>query len=707
MYKSCIRINQFAMFLVSGLYEDDIAVSFCCTGATEKGFKVPGIKFDETPEKTMSGFIELRERLIAEANGSYDKDACVSSLCEKCPLYHASVWKPSKKIELVSFAMYPAPCNLKCVYCNVCINHHTSQNHKFVPHLHGQMYEKYLDLLEYARECKMIADEAQYEVGSGEIAIHPYKDRILDFVKGKATCYLTNCVVYNDKIATNLAKNRLAYIYTSLDAGTAQTWRRIKGADNFDKTIKNIEKYCKKAINPSQVVVKYIIQPGINTNTKDYDAITRLVKQLGINRIVIASEIPMKSQKQFDDTLLSASDLLAVMYSKGIDVGWDAMSTNAQNKIIETARGKMESTSQQMKKHVKKDQSQLLADMNDANALFSAGKYEEASKVLLSLTHNEMTAPFAYFRLAELSNLTGDPSTAKNLYYKAFELKKDLCSNFLKPDHPNYGYVFKGKMNEEKVDACPLCGSTNSVPRWCYCVMDMESAHVQAYNPVRTWMYCGACHHMYAEEFPSQEAAASSAFQVAGEAMQTNTQLFALYSEILSRVALYPQGNELLEIGVGGSEFALVAQEMGYNVHALDVSEGNVRQAIKYGIDAQVQDIMKFETDKKWDVIIMGDVIEHVADPVITLDKVEGLLQSDGVLWLSTPNFEASYSRVAGHNDGMRKEASHKNYFSRLSIISLLARFNLIPVDYRVSNHYKGSMEIIAVKANQSHGNSV
>ena len=64
------------------------------------------------------------------------------------------------------------------------------------------------------------------------------------------------------------------------------------------------------------------------------------------------------------------------------------------------------------------------------------------------------------------------------------------------------------------------------------------------------------------------------------------------------RLSSYTQGNELLEIGVGGSECALVAREMGFNVHALDVSEGNVNQAKKYGIDARVQDIMTFESEK-------------------------------------------------------------------------------------------------------------
>ena len=46
----------------------------------------------------------------------------------------------------------------------------------------------------------------------------------------------------------------------------------------------------------------------------------------------------------------------------------------------------------------------------------------------------------------------------------------------------------------------------------------------------------------------------------------------------------------------------------------------------------------------------------------------------------------------------MRREASHANYFSRFSFLNLLEKYSLVPVDYRISAQYNGSMEVIAVK---------
>ncbi|GHU45216.1 hypothetical protein FACS1894111_13390 [Clostridia bacterium] len=64
----------------------------------------------------------------------------------------------------------------------------------------------------------------------------------------------------------------------------------------------------------------------------------------------------------------------------------------------------------------------------------------------------------------------------------------------------------------------------------------------------------------------------------------------------------------------------------------------------------------------------------------------------------STPNFDSAFSIVKGHDDAMRRQQYHINYFSRKSFYKLLDRNGLKPVDYSISRHYSGSIEVIAVK---------
>jgi hypothetical protein len=42
----------------------------------------------------------------------------------------------------------------------------------------------------------------------------------------------------------------------------------------------------------------------------------------------------------------------------------------------------------------------------------------------------------------------------------------------------------------------------------------------------------------------------------------------------------------------------------------------------------------------------------------------------------------------------MRRQQFHLNYFSRESLYMLLERNYLLPVDYQISSHYNGSMEV-------------
>jgi hypothetical protein len=46
----------------------------------------------------------------------------------------------------------------------------------------------------------------------------------------------------------------------------------------------------------------------------------------------------------------------------------------------------------------------------------------------------------------------------------------------------------------------------------------------------------------------------------------------------------------------------------------------------------------------------------------------------------------------------MRRQQYHLSYFSRDSFYKLLGMCGFTPVDYTVSSHYNGSMEVISVK---------
>ncbi|MCL1907749.1 MAG: methyltransferase domain-containing protein [Holophagaceae bacterium] len=340
---------------------------------------------------------------------------------------------------------------------------------------------------------------------------------------------------------------------------------------------------------------------------------------------------------------------------------------------------------------------ELLGRYALAGNLMEQGRLDEALEILYQLRRVNTLAPVCHYRIAQISNMLGNPEVAWRYYYKAFDAMPNIASVMLPREHTSNSYVFEGKKDECERDLCPLCGG-GAEPRWCYPLVE-ALYYNPFFNPIRLWMYCEPCHHMFAHNFPEK------LFIYNDNPRRANPAIFPYYSTILSNIRCrgFATGMSLLEVGIGACECMLAAREIGYDTFGIDVIERHVSDARSlYGFDAETADFLEFETDLQWDVIIMGDVLEHVSDPLCAISKAESLLKDNGALWISTPSFESAFTQIAGHNDVMRKQQYHLNYFSRQSLYSTLERNNLAPIDYQISSHFNGSMEVVAVKTGRS-----
>lgn len=154
------------------------------------------------------------------------------------------------------------------------------------------MYEKIFELLQFAKKQKFIAPRgvAHYQISNGEIAIHPFKDHILDFVKVERACFFTNGVIFDEGIARELHDNPLASINISIDSGKPETWHKVKGVNNFIKVRENLVQYSKNCFHPNQITVKYIILPGINDDYEDFISCVNFINSLNISNLRISRD---------------------------------------------------------------------------------------------------------------------------------------------------------------------------------------------------------------------------------------------------------------------------------------------------------------------------------------------------------------------------------------------------------------------------------
>jgi SAM-dependent methyltransferase len=109
----------------------------------------------------------------------------------------------------------------------------------------------------------------------------------------------------------------------------------------------------------------------------------------------------------------------------------------------------------------------------------------------------------------------------------------------------------------------------------------------------------------------------------------------------------------ILDVGGGTGEISSIFVRRGGAAGALvvDPDERSVEVARSRGLEGFAGTIEDLETDRRFDLVLMLNLIEHVADPVGVLQKAAGLLDERGLVWLQTPNFRALDGMLFRHRN--------------------------------------------------------
>ena len=151
----------------------------------------------------------------------------------------------------------------------------------------NEYYDLLFNMLDRLVEIDIIDDDPLYQVSCGEISIHPFKNKILSYIKNKRVIIYSNCLIYDKDISGILKNNKKAYINCSIDAGNSELWNQIKGNNKFNNVLTNIKKYINDS-SANRVNLKYIILTNINDDTKSFNDLIKTMKYLGTDHLIIS-----------------------------------------------------------------------------------------------------------------------------------------------------------------------------------------------------------------------------------------------------------------------------------------------------------------------------------------------------------------------------------------------------------------------------------
>ena len=124
---------------------------------------------------------------------------------------------------------------------------------------------------------------------------------------------------------------------------------------------------------------------------------------------------------------------------------------------------------------------------------------------------------------------------------------------------------------------------------------------------------------------------------LAGEWWKPRGEFAALHWLARARGALIPPGGgELLDMGCGGG---LLAPHVppGYRHVGVDLSEAGLAIAAEHGVEAVHADVARLPfDDASFDVVVAGEILEHVPDLAATVREATRVLRPGGTLIVDT-----------------------------------------------------------------------
>lgn len=110
-------------------------------------------------------------------------------------------------------------------------------------------------------------------------------------------------------------------------------------------------------------------------------------------------------------------------------------------------------------------------------------------------------------------------------------------------------------------------------------------------------------------------------------------------------------GGRVVEVGPGDGTFAILAQDAGFEVAAVE-ADADAAERLRTGLGVEVVTSTRPERELAAlgpaDAVVAWHVIEHVPDPWALLEAAAGALRPGGIVLLATPNPAAFGLRVLG-----------------------------------------------------------
>jgi SAM-dependent methyltransferase len=195
--------------------------------------------------------------------------------------------------------------------------------------------------------------------------------------------------------------------------------------------------------------------------------------------------------------------------------------------------------------------------------------------------------------------------------------------------------------------SCPICGSRNAKKLGAR----GGRAHHEAKGVETNVVRCNECSLIYTHPTlmpltnPYDKESAEEYFQLHDEQQKVRKgETLAAFAE-----SVLGGPGRMLELGCGRGELLRGAVNRGWSARGVEMTDDFIRVARSHGVEIEQSPIEQCKSlDETYDVVMLAAILEHLYDPMETLNRIKNAVRPGGLLFIDVPN-EASLSMRIGN----------------------------------------------------------
>lgn len=246
---------------------------------------------------------------------------------------------------------------------------------------------------------------------------------------------------------------------------------------------------------------------------------------------------------------------------------------------------------------------------------------------------------------------------------------------------------------------CPLCGKNSTKVIFTKASLNKDITNVICINC--GLVYINPC--LSSAEYVEFHKEDFLGYKNLKEARQVLPKLKSSDLTIKKTIVLFldefvSAGQNILDVGCGfGTLLDILKKEKQVNVFGVEVGNLDVKVAKEYfGLDnifhSSLEEFAaKDENSKKFDIVIMNHVLEHLPEPLKSLEQIRRVLKSSGLLYIGVPNILNIKKRPEEFF-----QYFHTLNFSPHSLKAMLEQGGFGIVKFNLNAGLPGGMEVAA-----------